>query len=154
MGLPCQASSPSGSRHPGSALGSSRQLRPEPADLLLPRELGRGLFSAKDITLLEHGCRELEVDSYKSLMTLGVPEDGGHEEFEIIRAPRAGSRWLGRLLWRKRGAGQPPLGYHLAVVPGSPRAGAECGEGWVEILTKLNLLLQTERRTVQVRPGC
>lgn len=38
-------------------------------------ELGKMLFWGKDIALLEHGCQALEVNSYKSLMIRGIPED-------------------------------------------------------------------------------
>lgn len=52
------------------------------------KELGKMVFGVQDIVLLEHGCKALEVDSYKSLMILGIPEDCSHQEFEdIIRGP-------------------------------------------------------------------
>ncbi|XP_036035714.1 paraneoplastic antigen-like protein 8C [Onychomys torridus] len=48
------------------------------------KELGKMVFGVQDIVLLEHGCQALEVDSYKSLMVLGIPEDCSHQEFEVI----------------------------------------------------------------------
>ena len=50
-------------------------------------ELGKMLFGGKDIALLEHGCQGLEVNSYKSLMIRGIPEDCNHEKFEEIISP-------------------------------------------------------------------
>ncbi|XP_004455938.1 paraneoplastic antigen-like protein 8C [Dasypus novemcinctus] len=122
------------------------------------------LFGVKDIALLEHGCKALEVDSYKSLMILGIPEDCNHEEFEqTIRAPL-------RPLGKFEVAGKAFLeedrskaaiirlaeDINYAVVPREIK-----GKGgvWrvvymprkqdVEFLTKLNLFLQSEGRTVE-----
>ncbi|XP_062965553.1 paraneoplastic antigen-like protein 8C [Cynocephalus volans] len=122
------------------------------------------LFGVKDIALLEHGCKALEVDSYKSLMTLGIPEDCNHEEFEeITRVPL---KPLGRFevagkafLEEERSKAaiirlEEDIDY--AVVPREIK-----GKGgvWrvvymprkqdVEFLTKLNLFLQSEGRTVE-----
>lgn len=128
------------------------------------RELGRMLFGVKDIALLEHGCKALEVDSYKSLMILDIPEDCDHEEFEdIIRAPL-------RPLGKFEVAGKAFLeeerskaaiirlaeDINYAVIPREIK-----GKGglWrvvymprkqdIEFLTKLNLFLQSEGRTVE-----
>lgn len=38
------------------------------------------LFGVKDITILAHGCKGWEADSYKSLLILGILEDHNHEE--------------------------------------------------------------------------
>ncbi|XP_042774905.1 paraneoplastic antigen-like protein 8C [Panthera pardus] len=122
------------------------------------------LFGVKDIALLEHGCKALEVDSYKSLMILDIPEDCDHEEFEdIIRAPL---RPLGKFevagkafLEEERSKAAiirlaEDLNY--AVIPREIK-----GKGglWrvvymprkqdIEFLTKLNLFLQSEGRTVE-----
>ncbi|XP_006868503.1 PREDICTED: PNMA-like protein 1 [Chrysochloris asiatica] len=128
------------------------------------RELGKMLFGVKDIALLEHGCKALEVDSYKSLMILGIPEDCSHEEFEeIIRVPLkplgkfevAGKAFLEE---DKTKAAIIKLAEDInyAVIPREIK-----GKGgiWrvvymprkqdVEFLTKLNLFLQSEGRTVE-----
>ncbi|XP_075392926.1 paraneoplastic antigen-like protein 8C [Tenrec ecaudatus] len=122
------------------------------------------LFGVKDIALLEHGCKALEVDSYRSLMVLGIPEDCTHEEFEdIIQAPLkplgqfevAGKAFLEE---DKTKAAIIRLAEDIdyAVIPREIR-----GKGgvWrvvymprkedVEFLTKLNLFLQSEGRTVE-----
>ncbi|KAM5133808.1 paraneoplastic antigen-like protein 8C [Callospermophilus lateralis] len=122
------------------------------------------LFGVKDIALLEHGCKALEVDSYKSLMILGIPEDCNHEEFEeIIRVPLkplgkfevAGKAFLEE---DRTKAAIIRLAEELnyAVVP---REIQGKGGMWrvvymprkqdVEFLTKLNLFLQSEGRTVE-----
>lgn len=128
------------------------------------RELGRMLFGVKDIALLEHGCQALEVDSSRSLMILGIPEDCGHEEFEeIIRAPLkplgkfevAGKAFLEEE--RSKAAIIRLMGDvdHAAI----PREIRGKGGAWrvvymprrqdIEFLTKLNLFLQSEGRTVE-----
>ncbi|XP_064149518.1 paraneoplastic antigen-like protein 8C [Loxodonta africana] len=122
------------------------------------------LFGVKDIALLEHGCKALEVDSYKSLMILGIPENCNHEEFEeIIRAPLkplgkfevAGKAFLEE---DKTKAAIIRLAEDInySVIPREIK-----GKGgvWrvvymprkqdVEFLTKLNLFLQSEGRTVE-----
>ncbi|XP_042637217.1 paraneoplastic antigen-like protein 8C [Orycteropus afer afer] len=122
------------------------------------------LFGVKDIALLEHGCKALEVDSYKSLMILGVPEDCNHEEFEeTIRGPLkplgqfevAGKAFLEE---DKTKAAIIRLAEDInyALIPREIK-----GKGgvWrvvymprkqdVEFLTKLNLFLQSEGRTVE-----
>ncbi|XP_037377004.1 paraneoplastic antigen-like protein 8C [Talpa occidentalis] len=122
------------------------------------------LFGAKDIALLEHGCQALGVDSHKSLMILGIPEDCNHEEFEeIIRAPLAplgkfevaGKAFLEEERTKAaiiRLAGD----IDYAAIPRDIQ-----GQGglWrvvymprrqdVAFLTKLNLFLQREGRTVE-----
>lgn len=128
------------------------------------RELGKMLFGIKDIALLEHGCKALEVDSYRSLMILGIPEDCSHEEFEeIIRVPLkplgkfevAGKAFLEE---ERSEAAIIRLVEDInhAVIPREIK-----GKGgvWrvvymprkqdVEFLTKLNLFLQSEGRTVE-----
>ncbi|XP_058281276.1 paraneoplastic antigen-like protein 8C [Hylobates moloch] len=122
------------------------------------------LFGVKDIALLEHGCKALEVDSYKSLMILGIPEDCNHEEFEeIIRLPLkplgkfevAGKAYLEEDK-SKAAIIQLTEDINYAVVPREIK-----GKGgvWrvvymprkqdIEFLTKLNLFLQSEGRTVE-----
>ncbi|XP_015424796.1 PREDICTED: uncharacterized protein LOC107184407 [Myotis davidii] len=128
------------------------------------RELGKMLFGVKDIALLEHGCQALEVDSARSLMILGIPEDCGHEEFEeIIRAPLeplgefevAGKAFVEEE--RSKAAIIRLLG---DVTPAAiPREIPGKGGAWrvvhmprqqdIEFLTKLNLFLQSEGRTVE-----
>lgn len=44
------------------------------------KELRMMLFGVKDITILAHGCKGWEADSYKSLLILGILEDHNHEE--------------------------------------------------------------------------
>lgn len=122
------------------------------------------LFGVKDLALLEHGCQALEVDSSRSLMILGIPEDCGHEEFEeIIRAPLkplgkfevAGKAFLEEE--RSKAAIIRLMGdiNHAAI----PREIQGKGGAWrvvylprkqdIEFLTKLNLFLQSEGRTVE-----
>ncbi|XP_045387314.1 paraneoplastic antigen-like protein 8C [Lemur catta] len=122
------------------------------------------LFGVKDIALLEHGCKALEVDSYKSLMILGIPEDCGNEEFEeIIRVPLkplgkfevAGKAFLEEDE-SKAAIIRLAEDINYAVVPREIK-----GKGgiWrvvymprqqdIEFLTKLNLFLQSEGRTVE-----
>ncbi|XP_069857238.1 paraneoplastic antigen-like protein 8C [Dipodomys merriami] len=122
------------------------------------------LFGVQDIALLEHGCKALEVDSYKSLMILGIPEDCNHEEFEeIIRVPLkplgkfevAGKAFLEE---QRTKAAIIRLAEELDhdVVP---REIQGKGGVWkvvfmpprqdIEFLTKLNLFLQSEGRTVE-----
>ncbi|XP_036158840.1 paraneoplastic antigen-like protein 8C [Myotis myotis] len=122
------------------------------------------LFGVKDIALLEHGCQALEVDSARSLMILGIPEDCGHEEFEeIIRAPLkplgefevAGKAFVEEE--RSKAAIIRLLGdvTHAAI----PREIQGKGGAWrvvymprkqdIEFLTKLNLFLHSEGRTVE-----
>ncbi|KAM6223162.1 paraneoplastic antigen-like protein 8C [Rhynchocyon petersi] len=122
------------------------------------------LFGVKDIALLEHGCKALEVDSYKSLMILGIPEDCNHEEFEeIIRAPLkplgkfevAGKAFLEE---DKTKAAIIRLAEDINYAA-IPREITGKGGVWrvvymprkrdVEFLTKLNLFLQSEGRTVE-----
>ncbi|KAM5297239.1 paraneoplastic antigen-like protein 8C [Glossophaga mutica] len=122
------------------------------------------LFGVKDIALLEHGCQALEVDSSKSLMILGIPEDCSHEEFEeIIRGPL-------KPLGKFEVAGKAFLEEDrskAAIVrltedidySAIPREIQGKGGLWrvvhmprrqdVEFLTKLNLFLQSEGRTVE-----
>ncbi|KAM4825880.1 paraneoplastic antigen-like protein 8C [Thomomys bottae] len=122
------------------------------------------LFGVQDIALLEHGCKALEVDSYKSLMILGIPEDCNHEEFEeIIRAPL-------KPLGKFEVAGKAFLeeqGTKAAIVRLAkeldhdmvPREIKGKGGVWkvvfmpprqdIEFLMKLNLFLQSEGRTVE-----
>lgn len=128
------------------------------------RELGKMLFGVKDIALLEHGCQALEVDSYKSLMILGIPEDCDHEEFEeIIRVPLkplgkfevAGKAFLEEDR-SKAAIIRLVEDINYAAVP---REIQGKGGAWrvvymprkqdVEFLTKLNLFLQSEGRTVE-----
>ncbi|XP_029781429.1 paraneoplastic antigen-like protein 8C [Suricata suricatta] len=122
------------------------------------------LFGVKDMALLEHGCQALEVESHKSLMILGIPEDCNHEEFEaIIRAPLkplgkfevAGKAFVEE---ERSKAAIIRLAEDIdyAVVPREIK-----GKGgvWrvvhmprkqdIEFLTKLNLFLQSEGRTVE-----
>ncbi|KAM7059541.1 paraneoplastic antigen-like protein 8C [Molossus nigricans] len=122
------------------------------------------LFGVKDIALLEHGCKALEVDSYKSLMILGIPEDLNHEEFEeIIRVPLkplgkfevAGKAFLEEER-SKAAIIRLMEDINYAVIPREIK-----GKGgmWrvvymprkqdIEFLTKLNLFLQSEGRTVE-----
>ncbi|XP_060042082.1 paraneoplastic antigen-like protein 8C [Erinaceus europaeus] len=152
---------------PGT-LGASQHSRgssngPQQAYCCL-RELGKMLFGVKDIALLEHGCQALEVDSYKSLMILGIPEDCNHEEFEeIIRVPL---KPLGKfevagkaLLEEDRTKAaiiQLAEDINYAVVPreikgkrGTWRVVYMPRRQDVEFLTKLNLFLQSEGRTVE-----
>ncbi|XP_045701265.1 paraneoplastic antigen-like protein 8C [Phyllostomus hastatus] len=122
------------------------------------------LFGVKDIALLEHGCQALEVDSYRSLMILGIPEDCSHEEFEeIIRVPL-------KPLGKFEVAGKAFLEEDrtkAAIVrlmedinySAIPREIQGKGGMWrvvymprkqdIEFLTKLNLFLQSEGRTVE-----
>lgn len=128
------------------------------------RELGKMLFGVKDIALLEHGCKALEVDSYKSLMILGIPEDCNHEEFEeIIRVPLkplgkfevAGKAFLEEDR-SKAAIIRLEEDINYAVIP---REFKGKGGMWrvvymprkqdIEFLTKLNLFLQSEGRTVE-----
>ncbi|KAM9225247.1 paraneoplastic antigen-like protein 8C [Dugong dugon] len=122
------------------------------------------LFGVKDIALLEHGCKALEVDSYKSLMILGIPEDCKHEEFEeIIRAPL---KPLGKfevvgkafLEEDKTKAAIIRLAEEInySVIPreikgkrGVWRVVYMPRKQDVEFLTKLNFFLQSEGRTVE-----
>lgn len=128
------------------------------------KELGKMVFGVQDIALLEHGCRALEVDSYKSLMILGIPEDCSHQEFEdIIRGPLkplgkfevAGKAFLEED--RSRAAIirlAEDLNYDVV-----PREIKGKGAVWrvvympkwqdIEFLTKLNLFLRREGRTVE-----
>ncbi|XP_012980954.2 LOW QUALITY PROTEIN: paraneoplastic antigen-like protein 8C [Mesocricetus auratus] len=122
------------------------------------------VFGAQDIALLEHGCKALEVDSYKSLMILGIPEDCSHQEFEdIIRTPLkplgkfevAGKAYLEEDR-SKAAIIRLAEDLNYDVVPREIR-----GKGgmwrvvympkWqdIEFLTKLNLFLQREGRTVE-----
>uniref|UniRef100_A0A8D2JSZ1 PNMA family member 8C n=1 Tax=Sciurus vulgaris TaxID=55149 RepID=A0A8D2JSZ1_SCIVU len=122
------------------------------------------LFGVKDIALLEHGCKALEVDSYKSLMILGIPEDCNHEEFEeIIRVPLkplgkfevAGKAFLEEDR-SKAAIIRLAEDLNYAVVPREIKGK---GGTWrvvymprkqdIEFLTKLNLFLQSEGRTVE-----
>ncbi|XP_035305453.1 paraneoplastic antigen-like protein 8C [Cricetulus griseus] len=122
------------------------------------------VFGVQDIALLEHGCKALEVDSYKSLMILGIPEDCSHQEFEdIIRAPLkplgkfevAGKAYLEED--RSKAAIirlAEDLNYDVV-----PREIKGKGGMWrvvympkwqdIEFLTKLNLFLRKEGRTVE-----
>lgn len=128
------------------------------------RELGKMLFGVKDIALLEHGCRALEVDSYKSLMILGIPEDCRHDEFEeIIRVPLkplgqfevAGKAFLEEER-SKAAIIRLAEDINYAVVPKEIKGK---GGTWrvvymprkqdIEFLSKLNLFLQSEGRTVE-----
>ncbi|XP_045148595.1 paraneoplastic antigen-like protein 8C [Echinops telfairi] len=122
------------------------------------------LFGVKDIALLEHGCKALEVDSYRSLMVLGIPEDCTHEEFEdIIRVPlkplghfEVAGKALLEEDQTKAAIIRLAQDINYAVIPREIR-----GKGgvWrvvymprkqdVEFLTKLNLFLQSEGRTVE-----
>ncbi|OBS76240.1 hypothetical protein A6R68_17314 [Neotoma lepida] len=128
------------------------------------KELGKTVFGVQDIALLEHGCKALEVDSYKSLMILGIPEDCSHQEFEdIIRAPLkplgkfevAGKAFLEED--RSKAAIirlAEDLNYDVV-----PREIKGKGGMWrvvympkwqdIEFLTKLNLFLRREGRTVE-----
>ncbi|XP_066227965.1 paraneoplastic antigen-like protein 8C [Saccopteryx leptura] len=122
------------------------------------------LFGVKDIALLEHGCKALEVDSYKSLMILGIPEDCNHEEFEeIIRVPLkplgkfevAGKAFLEEER-SKAAIIRLMEDINYAVIPREIKGK---GSMWkvvymprkqdIEFLTKLNLFLQSEGRTVE-----
>lgn len=128
------------------------------------RELGKMLFGVKDIALLEHGCKALEVDSYKSLMILGIPEDCNHEEFEeIIRVPLkplgkfevAGKAFLEEER-SKAAIIRLMEDINYAMIPREIKGK---GGTWrvvymprkqdIEFLTKLNLFLQSEGRTVE-----
>ncbi|XP_076783084.1 LOW QUALITY PROTEIN: paraneoplastic antigen-like protein 8C [Arvicanthis niloticus] len=122
------------------------------------------VFGVQDIALLEHGCKGLEVDSYKSLMILGIPEDCSHQEFEdIIRVPLkplgkfevAGKAFLEED--RSKAAIirlAEDLNYDVV-----PRQIKGKGGTWrvvympkwqdIEFLTKLNLFLRREGRTVE-----
>lgn len=122
------------------------------------------VFGVQDIALLEHGCKALEVDSYKSLMILGIPEDCSHQEFEdIIRTPLkplgkfevAGKAYLEED--RSKAAIirlAEDLNYDVV-----PRQIKGKGGMWrvvympkwqdIEFLTKLNLFLRREGRTVE-----
>lgn len=122
------------------------------------------VFGVQDIALLEHGCKALEVDSYKSLMILGIPEDCSHQEFEdIIRVPLkplgkfevAGKAFLEED--RSKAAIirlAEDLNYDVV-----PREIKGKGGVWrvvympkwqdIEFLTKLNMFLRREGRTVE-----
>ncbi|XP_058386702.1 paraneoplastic antigen-like protein 8C [Diceros bicornis minor] len=118
----------------------------------------------RDIALLERGCKALEVDSYKSLMILGIPEDCNHEEFkEIIRVPLkplgkfevAGKAFLEEER-SKAAVIRLVEDINYAVIPREIKGK---GGTWrvvymprkqdIEFLTKLNLFLQSEGRTVE-----
>lgn len=122
------------------------------------------LFGVKDIALLEHGCKALEVDSYKSLMILGIPEDCRHDEFEeIIRVPLkplgqfevAGKAFVEEER-SKAAIIRLVEDINYAVVPREIKGK---GGPWrvvymprkqdVEFLSRLNLFLQREGRTVE-----
>ncbi|CAH7393905.1 paraneoplastic antigen-like protein 8C [Phodopus roborovskii] len=125
-------------------------------------------FGVQDIALLEHGCKALEVDSYKSLMILGIPEACSHQEFEdIIRTPLkplgkfevAGKAYLEED--RSKAAIirlAEDLNYDVV-----PREIKGKGGMWrvvympkwqdIEFLTKLNLFLRREGRTVEDLAG-
>ncbi|XP_039104257.1 LOW QUALITY PROTEIN: paraneoplastic antigen-like protein 8C [Hyaena hyaena] len=122
------------------------------------------LSGAKDIALLEHGCRALEVDSCRSLMILGIREDCNHDEFEgIIRAPLkplgkfevAGKAFLEEER-SKAAIIRLAEDINYAVIPREIKAK---GGVWrvvymprrqdIEFLTKLNLFLNSEGRTVE-----
>ncbi|KAM8792316.1 paraneoplastic antigen-like protein 8C [Rhynchonycteris naso] len=122
------------------------------------------LFGVKDIALLEHGCKALEVDSHKSLMILSIPEDCNHEEFEeIIRVPLkplgkfkvAGKAFLEEEL-SKAAIIRLMENINYAVIPREIKGKSSM---WrvvymprkqdIEFLTKLNLFLQSEGRTVE-----
>ncbi|KAB0384420.1 hypothetical protein FD755_006337 [Muntiacus reevesi] len=90
------------------------------------------LFGGKDIALLEHGCQALEVNSYKSLMIRGIPEDCNHEKAATFRLAE---------------------GINYAVIPGEIKGK---GRTWSmvymprkQFLTKLTLFLQSEGGTVE-----
>lgn len=126
--------------------------------------LGKMVFGVQDIVLLEHGCKALEVDSYKSLMILGIPEDCSHQEFEdIIQGPL---KPLGKFevagkafLEEDRSEAAiirlaEDLNYDVV-----PREIKGKGGTWrvvympkwqdIEFLSKLNLFLRGEGRTVE-----
>ncbi|XP_061030391.1 paraneoplastic antigen-like protein 8C [Eubalaena glacialis] len=122
------------------------------------------LFGVKDIALLEHGCEALEVDSYKSLMILGVPENCNHEEFEeIIQAslkPLGKFEVAGKAFVEEEKSKAAIIrlaeDINYAVIPREIK-----GKGgmWrvvymprkkdIEFLTKLNLFLQSQGRTAE-----
>lgn len=128
------------------------------------RELGKMLFGVKDIALLEHGCKVFEVDSYKSLMILGIPENCNHEEFEeIIQAslkPLGKFKVAGKAFVEEERSKAVIIrlaeDINYAV---SPREIKGKGGLWrvvymsrkqdIEFLTKLNLFLQSQGRTAQ-----
>ncbi|XP_057567115.1 LOW QUALITY PROTEIN: paraneoplastic antigen-like protein 8C [Hippopotamus amphibius kiboko] len=122
------------------------------------------LLGVKDIALLERGGKALKVDSYKSLMILDIPEDCSHEEsVEIIRAPLKPLRKFkvaGKVFVEEerskaaiirltedinyamiareiKGKGRPWRAVHMSRKQD------------IEFLTKLNLFLQSEGRTVE-----
>ncbi|XP_059939086.1 paraneoplastic antigen-like protein 8C [Mesoplodon densirostris] len=128
------------------------------------RELGKVLFGVKDIALLEHGCKALEVDSYKSLMILGIPENCDHEGFEeIIQAslkPLGKFEVAGKACVEEERSKAAIIrlaeDINYAVIPREIK-----GKGgmWrvvymprkqdIEFLTKLNLFLQSQGRTAE-----
>lgn len=129
------------------------------------RELGKMLFGVKDIARLEHGCQALEVDSYKSLMILGIPEDFNHEELEeIIQAPLKplGKFEVAGKVFLEEDQSKAVIirlaeDISYAVIPQEIKGKAGMWRvvcmPWkqdIEFLTKLNLFLQSEGRTVEV----
>ncbi|KAB0347926.1 hypothetical protein FD754_012783 [Muntiacus muntjak] len=90
------------------------------------------LFGGKDIALLEHGCQALEVNSYKSLMIRGIPEDCNHEKAATFRLAE---------------------GINYAVIPGEikgkDRTWSVVYMPRKQFLTKLTLFLQSEGGTVE-----
>lgn len=122
------------------------------------------LFGVKDIALLEHGCQALEVDSYRSLMILGIPEDCSHEEFEeIIRAPLkplgkfevAGKAFLeedrskAAIIRLMEDINYSAIPREIQGKGGTWRVVYMPRKQDLEFLTKLNLFLQSEGRTVE-----
>ncbi|XP_059105157.1 paraneoplastic antigen-like protein 8C [Peromyscus eremicus] len=152
------------SRHPGSFRGFSRRLYHAAVRTQLPQGAGQDGILVQDIVFLEHECKALEVDSYKSLMILGIPEDCSHREFEDI------VRGLLKPLGKFEVAGKAfleedrskaaiirlaeDLNYDVV-----PREIKGKGGVWrvvympkcqdIEFLTKLNLFLRGEGRTVE-----
>ncbi|XP_059987844.1 LOW QUALITY PROTEIN: paraneoplastic antigen-like protein 8C [Lagenorhynchus albirostris] len=121
-------------------------------------------FGVKDIALLEHGCKAFEVDSYKSLMILGIPENCNREEFEeIIQAslkPLGKFKVAGKAFVEEERSKAVIIrlaeDISYAVIPREIK-----GKGgmWrvvympqkqdIEFLTKLNLFLQSQGRTAE-----
>ena len=128
------------------------------------RELSKMLFGAKDLALLEHGCKALEVDSYKSLMILGIPADCSHEDFEeTISAPLKplGKFEVAGKAFLEEDRSKAAIIRLMEDIDYSaiPREIKGKGGVWrvvympqkqdTEFLTKLNLFLQSEGRTVE-----
>ena len=109
------------------------------------------------------GAKALEVDSYKSLMILGIPENCNHEEFEeIIQAslkPLGKFEVAGKAFVEERSKAAiirlaEDINYAVILREIKGKGGT-----WrviympqkrgIEFLTKLNLFLQSQGRTAE-----